>query len=464
VRGPSGRKSRRRSGGRCRTAPPLVDPETLGQRSRSLSTPPRMVLSPVPLPLLIVCTIVARPCPLSVRPDPARDPAPLPTAPPESVGMSAQRLATIDRVARQGLDAGGYPGLAVVIGRHGRIVWQRGYGRLDWLPRSPMVDPARSMYDIASITKVVATTAAAMVLYDRGKLQLDDPVAKYLAAYRTGAKRQVTIRELLEHRSGLPAGIELRLRARSPEAARRLVLAAPLAAPPGRTQVYSDLGADVLGFVIEAIARERLDAFVERAIFRPLGMRSTMFRPPRRFRPRIAPTEVDPPRGYPLRGEVHDENAYALGGVAGHAGVFATATDLAIFAQMMLNGGVYEGVRLVHDSTVARFTQRSAGTRALGWETCAGGASCGRYMSERAYGHTGFTGTSMWIDPDRDLFVIVLANRVHERPDGRTPPGAILADVRADIADLAELAVADDGPLPAMPWALRADLAIGWTR
>jgi len=162
---------------------------------------------------------------------------------------------------------------------------------------------------------------------------------------------------------------------------------------------------------------------------------------------------------------VHDENAFALGGVAGHAGLFSTATDLAVFAQMMLNGGEINGVRIVSDSTVALFTARTAskGTRALGWDTCGHDGSCGKYLSERAYGHTGFTGTSLWIDPDRDLFVILLTNRVHA-PRARRP-SKVIADVRADVADAAALAVRGaDGDLMAMPAAFRADRAIGWNR
>jgi CubicO group peptidase (beta-lactamase class C family) len=148
--------------------------------------------------------------------------------------------------------------------------------------------------------------------------------------------------------------------------------------------------------------------------------------------------------------------------VAGRAGLFSTASDLAIFARTMLGGGSYQGVRVFSDSAVALFTRRSAGTRALGWDTCAGGASCGQHMGERAFGHTGFTGTSIWIDPERDLFVIVLTNRMHELPGGRVPPGAVLADVRADIADIAELAIPYGGVLGEMPERLRADRGIGW--
>jgi metal-sulfur cluster biosynthetic enzyme len=190
-------------------------------------------------------------------------------------------------------------------------------------------------------------------------------------------------------------------------------------------------------------------------------MTQTTYRPSGSLRARIAPTEVTPPRGYPLQGEVHDENAYALGGVAGHAGLFSTASDIAVFAQLMLNGGSYNGVRVVSDSAVRLFTRRTAGTRALGWDTCAGNGGCGQYLSERAFGHTGYTGTSLWIDPDREMFVVLLTNRVHAARARR--PAKVISDVRADLADAAALAVMD-GPseVLAMPAYFRADRAEGW--
>ena len=403
------------------------------------------------LSLLATCVLSTSHCPL-IR------------LPADSVGMSGERLAMIDHVATKGVLARGFPGAAIVVGRDGAVVWSKGYGSLDWSAESGSVDPSRTVYDLASLTKVVATTTAIMVLYDRGRIRLDDPVARYLSAFRSGERRRVTIRQLLEHTSGLPAGREIPLRTKSRRAVRRLILSTPLQYPPGSAQVYSDVGADVLGFVVEAVSGEPLDDFVRRNVFRPLGMAKTMFRPPRGWRSRIAPTEYSSRRRRQLRGEVHDETAAALGGVAGHAGLFSTAHDLAIFAQMMLNGGTYNGRRIVEASTVALFTRRSAGWRALGWETCAGGASCGQHMSERAFGHTGFTGTSLWIDPDQDLFVIVLANRIHERRDGLVPPAAVLADVRADVADIAELSVLEDGVEPAMPDGTRADRANGWSR
>ena len=384
--------------------------------------------------------------------------------PPAEVGMDGDRLALIDRAVKQGLAAGGFPGAAVVVGRNGAIVWEKGYGSAEWGFGLPAVNTRTTLYDLASLTKVVATSAAAMVLYDRGKLKLDAPVGRYLPEYRRGNKARVTVRDLLTHRSGLPAGRDLR-RARNTREARRLVLETPLEAEPGMRTQYSDVGADVMAFVIEKITGERLDQFVERTVYRRLGLRNTLFIPGRDQRSRIAPTGNHPPGGYPLRGVVHDENAFKLGGIAGHAGLFATASDLSVFAQMMLNGGTYRGVRIVSDSTVARFTARPSRARALGWAVCSGGGSCGFHLGPRAYGHTGFTGTSLWIDPDAKMFVIVLTNWVLPPYGNRVAPIAVLADVRSDVADIAALSITDSAnhPLP-MPDRLRADRKIGWRR
>jgi CubicO group peptidase (beta-lactamase class C family) len=302
-----------------------------------------------------------------------------------------------------------------------------------------------------------------MILFDEGKLHLDDRVVQYIPEFGGGAKDNVTIRMLLEHRSGLPAGRDLWRLASTPEEARAAVISTPLFATPGQYYEYSDLGADMLGFIVEAVSGEKLDRFLDTRVFGPLGMSDTRFRPDASLRERIAPTELNPPRGYPLRGEVHDENAYALGGVAGHAGLFSTASDLAVFAQMLLNGGSYNGTRIVADSTVRLFTKRAAGSRALGWDTCAGTGSCGTYMSASAYGHTGFTGTSLWIDPEREMFVVLLTNRVHAARARR--PAKVISDVRADLADAAELAVTDsDQGILSMPASFRADRAVGWNR
>ncbi|MES2177505.1 MAG: serine hydrolase [Gemmatimonadota bacterium] len=387
----------------------------------------------------------------------------LPAKLPSAVGMSAARLATIDRVIERGLKAGGYPGASVVVGRKGATVWEKGFGRLGWTEESGPVVAERTIYDLASLTKVVGTTTAVMLLFDEGKLSLDDRVSMYIPEFVGGGKENVTIRMLLEHRSGLPAGRDLWRVAHTPEEARAAVISTNLFANPGQYYEYSDLGADMLGFAVEAITGEKLDEFLQARVFTPLGMTDTHFRPDASLRGRIAPTEITPPRGYPLRGEVHDENAYALGGVAGHAGLFSTVTDLSVFAQMLLNGGSYNGTRIVADTTVQLFTRRAAGTRALGWDTCAGTGGCGKYMGADAYGHTGYTGTSLWIDPEREMFVILLTNRVHAAKARR--PAKVISDVRADLADAAALAVTDvaGGPI-AMPRQFRADKAVGWNR
>lgn len=387
----------------------------------------------------------------------------LPSKAPDAVGMSASRLESIDRVVQRGLKAGGYPGAAVVVGRKGAAVWQKGFGNLSWSSVSGAVDPDRTIYDVASLSKVIGTTTAVMVLYDEKKIDLDAPVFRYLPAFSGGMKDQVTVRELLTHRSGLPAGRDLWRHARSPQEARDMVLSTPLEYKPNSGYIYSDLGADILGMIVEEISGERLDIFLTKRVFGPLGMHDTFYRPADSLRYRIAPTEVTPPRGYPLRGEVHDENAYALGGIAGHAGLFSTAADLSIFAQMMLNHGTYDGVQVITDSTVSLFTHRAAGHRALGWDTADGDYGSGRYLTERAYGHTGYTGTSIWIDPDREMFVVLLTNRVHAAKAQR--PAKIISDVRSDLSDAAVLAVMD-GPTPvlAMPSSFRADAELGWTR
>ena len=378
--------------------------------------------------------------------------------------MSAERLAKIDHVIERGIKAGGYPGAAVVVGRRGAAVWQKGFGHLGWNPSDASVT-ANTIYDLASLTKVVGTTTAVMLLYDDEKIQLDEPVKTYLPEFSGGNKDSVTVRMLLEHRSGLPAGRDLWRIASSPADARRAVLETPLAFKPGRFEEYSDLGADVLGFIVERVSGESLDSFLDKRVFKPLNMTETSFRPSPLVRSQIAPTELNPPRGYPLRGEVHDENAYALGGIAGHAGIFSTAADLSVFAQMMLNGGEYQGTRLIKESTVGLFTKNTAsrGTRALGWDTCGHQGSCGKYLGENAFGHTGFTGTSLWIDPERQMFVILLTNRVHAARAKR--PATVIADVRADLSDAAALAVTDDPDgMLAMPKSFRSDKAVGWNK
>jgi CubicO group peptidase (beta-lactamase class C family) len=375
--------------------------------------------------------------------------------------MSEDRLEAIQRVVKRGISAGGYPGAAVIVGRKGSTVLEQGFGTLSWNDPQDPVDPHRTLYDIASLSKVVGTTTAMMILYDEKKIDLDTPVIRYLPTFAGGAKDNVTIRQLLTHTSGLPAGRDIYRIAHSPIEAREALLATPLDYLPGQKYVYSDLGADVLGLIVEVVAGETLDTFLQRRVFAPLGMAQTFYRPPDSLRYRTAPTSVDPPRGYPIRGEVHDENAWAMGGVSGHAGLFSTASDLALFAQMMLNGGEYNGVQIISKPTVDLFTRRAFGHRALGWDTADGNFGSGRFLGANAYGHTVFTGTSIWIDPDRQMFMILLTNRIPAAKAKR--PGKVISDVRADLSDAAVLAVMDgDEAARAMPTKFRADREIGW--
>jgi CubicO group peptidase (beta-lactamase class C family) len=387
----------------------------------------------------------------------------LPVAAPATVGMSAKRLETIDRVVTRGIKAGGFPGASVVVGRKGAAVWEKGFGRIDWSVKSSRVSATETIYDLASLTKVIGTTTAVMILYDEGRIKLDAPVVTYLPEFTGGYKDSVTVRQLLEHRSGLPADIDLWRLAHSPAEARQMVLKAPLECKPGVCYIYSDLGAITLGMMVERVTGQGLDVFLHERVFGPLGMVNTFFKPADSLKARVAPTEVSPPRGYPLQGEVHDENAYALGGVAGHAGLFSTASDLSIFAQMILEGGEYKGVRVVSDSTIKLFTTRAAGSRALGWAMADGQWGSGRFMSDGSFGHVGYTGTSLWIDPEREMFVVLLTNRVHAARARH--PAKVIADVRADLTDAAAIAVTDDpSQTIAMPASFRSDAAKGWNR
>ncbi len=353
---------------------------------------------------------------------------PLPVAAPEEAGMSAVGLARVDSIIMAAIGDSAAPGAALAVGRRGRWVRLRGYGRLDWDRTSRSVDET-SLYDLASLTKVVGTTTAIMILVEEGKLELDAPVDRYLPWWGAQGKEQVTLRQLLLHRGGLPPWKPFWQEISGRAAYREALAATELEYTPGDSTVYSDIGFITLGFVVEAVSGIDLDRFLEQRLFEPLGMRDTGFKPAAKLRDRVAPTEVDTVlRFAQVHGVVHDENAFALGGVAGHAGLFSSAYDLAVFAQMMLDGGERTGClppssacrdegarRLIRVSTIDRFTRRydDASSRALGWDTPSGRSSAGDYLSARAFGHTGFTGTSLWIDPELDVFVVLLTNRVN---------------------------------------------------
>jgi CubicO group peptidase (beta-lactamase class C family) len=349
-----------------------------------------------------------------------------------------QDTAAVGRAVRAGIETGVYPGAVVVIGTGDSILMARGYGRFTWGAASPVPHPDSSLYDLASVTKVVATTTAAMMLADRGRLALSRPVRDYLPQFAGEGKAAVTVRHLLEHRSGMRAFLRLDTLARDSAAARLIVLAEPLRWKPGERVEYSDLNAMLLGWIVEAVSGEPLDSFVTRNVLRALGMAQSRYRPPRALRPRIVPVGLW--RGHAIAGEIHDQNAARLGGVSGHSGLYSTGLDLARFAQFMLRRGTRpDGSRLVRAGAVDLFTTRGPGHRALGWEmrdTTERG-SAGDSLSPAAYGHTGYTGTSLWIDPERDLFVILLTNRVFA-PRHRRSISA-LREIRADVADAAAM-------------------------
>jgi CubicO group peptidase (beta-lactamase class C family) len=284
-----------------------------------------------------------------------------------------------------------------------------------------------------------------MMLEEQGRLKLDEPVATYLPEFVDGeaAKASITVRMLLTHRGGLEAYAPLYKEFRGREEYLQQIAQRPLKVPPGTETIYSDWDMVILGLVIERITGQPLDVFATERIFNPLGLRETMFRPDTTnvaLRRRIAPTAFDTLRGGLLWGVVHDGNAWAMGGVSGHAGLFTSARDLAVFAQMMLNGGTYDGVRLLHPATIARWTtaQGAGSSRALGWDTPANESSAGDYFSPRSFGHTGFTGPYMWIDPERGLFVVLVTNRVHSRGVSN-----LHVPVRREISDVVQAAVVD---------------------
>jgi CubicO group peptidase (beta-lactamase class C family) len=335
--------------------------------------------------------------------------------------------------------AGAAPGAVLAVTHEGnRFIY--GTGRLG--QDEPDRPGASTLYDLASLTKVVGLTTAAMLAVDDGKLDLDAPVQRYLPSFVGSGKERVTVRMVLAHMSGLPGWRPLFREAATRDQAFALADSTPLVSAAGRTEIYSDLGAIVLTRVIETVYSERLDSLLDRRVFRPLGMTSTCYLPPPSWRERIAPTELDPWRGRVLRGEVHDENAAMMDGVSGHAGLFGSAEDLLTFAEWMMElwartvcGQESGSPAPPCGPTVREFTRRQnfvpGSSRALGWDTHSEGGSAGRLLSTSSFGHTGFTGTSLWIDPEHNLAIILLSNRVNPTRDNPR-----WATVRAQVADL----------------------------
>jgi CubicO group peptidase (beta-lactamase class C family) len=308
----------------------------------------------------------------------------------------------------------------LAIGQHGRLLLLRPFGQIEESDAAPQM-PADAIFDLASLTKVVAATTAAAILYDRGKLDLDARVVRYLPEFGgTAGHDAITVRHLLTHSSGLKLSGVLWQHARDRQGILHQILTMPVGHAPGTAFEYQDFNIILIGEIVSRISRQPLDLFLQREVFGPLGMKDTGFNP--RLSSRIAPTEQDDVLRHQLvRGVVHDENAFLMGGVAGHAGLFSTASDLTRIAQLYLDGGVYRGKRLVRQSTVALFRSAqnlpAGSTRALGWDMPPGNGWAGPLASPNAIMHTGFTGTSIYIDPDRDAYVILLTNRVNPTRD-----------------------------------------------
>lgn len=334
-----------------------------------------------------------------------------------------------------------FPGAYAVVGNHSGIIAEDSVGHLDWGGSS--VPDEHTLWDLASLTKVIGMTTAMMQLYEQGRIDLDAPLQRYIPEWKGPHKELVTVRQLITHTSGLPADKPYDRQTHDADSIAKLMFATPLDTLPGVRMVYSDIGAYMLGRLVERISGETLDRYLEDHVFGPLKMTETMYRPPASLKARIAPTEIDPVRGGKVWGVVHDERAYYLGGVSAHAGLFSSAHDLARFAEMYLNGGILDGVRILQPQTIAVFTKRQLQDRALGWQKPDGSNSAGHMMSELAFGHTGFTGTSIWIDPATDVFVILLSNRVDP-----TRANNKIGRVRVALAD-AVMSALTRSPFPA---------------
>jgi uncharacterized protein YbbC (DUF1343 family)/CubicO group peptidase (beta-lactamase class C family) len=355
-----------------------------------------------------------------------------------ATALSAQSFAPIDDAINTAVQDQKIPGAVLVIGHDGKIVYEKAYGRRALVPRpEPMT--LDTIFDCASLTKVIATTSSVMKLFEQGKFRLNDKVTDYLPEFQ-GGKSDITIRNLLTHFSGLQPDVPLKPVWTGYQHGIELADTTQPGGPPATRYVYSDINFEILGELVHKLSGQLVSDYARENIFAPLGMKDSMFNPPTSLRPRIAPTERDPAgTGAPLRGVVHDPTARFMGGVAGHAGLFSTAADLSRFAQMMLNGGEIGGVRIFNPLTVAKFTSPQTPPdqpilRGLGWDIDSPHSSNrGELFPIGSYGHTGYTGTSIWIDPATQTYVVLLTNRVH--PDDKN--GTAVTQMRAKVATMA---------------------------
>lgn len=329
--------------------------------------------------------------------------------------ISENKFFKIDSMINKAIQDSTFPGGVLLIAKDGKIIYHNAYGHLTYDIEANNTKK-NTIYDLASLTKVLATTTAAMILVAQNKLELTKPIQSYFPEFKGENKDKVLVQNLLLHNSGLPAWKKFYTFCKNEEEVIQDILNTKLEYEPGSKTVYSDLGMILMGKIIEKISGKKLDEFCKDEIFNPIGMRDTYFNPPEELKDRIAPTEFDNYwRMKQMQGKVHDETAYLLNGVAGHAGLFSTAYDISILLQMILQKGFYQGRRFIDSQVVELFTKRfsESSSRALGWDTKSDQNSAGKLLSNNSIGHTGFTGTSCWIDKDRNLIIIFLSNRVY---------------------------------------------------
>jgi len=380
----------------------------------------------------------------------------LPETDPKTIGLDPAHLGWVDQAVQAAIEKQEIPGAVVLVARHGRIGYLKAFGNRSLKPDEEAMT-TDTVFDMASLTKVMATTPTVMMLVERGTVRLGDRVRRYLPQFTGGGKESITLRELLTHFSGLKPDFDLSRPWQGHEAALQELWRETTDRQPGKEFVYSDLNFIALGEIVHVASGQTLDAFASEQIYAPLGMRDTRFNPPPDWRPRIAPTEprnrtlaylkgegTSAPSEEMLRGEVHDPTAWRMGGVAGHAGLFSGARDVAIYAQMLLNGGIYGRARILMPLTVQAMTSpqspgESADIRGFGWDIDTSYSSPRGDIFRGGFGHTGFTGTSLWVSPETDSFVVILSNRVH--PDGKGDATRL----RAVIANIVAASISDPG-------------------
>ena len=366
---------------------------------------------------------------------------------PREVGVSPQRLEKLDAITLEHIEKKQFPGAVILVARKGGIVYRKAFGDRTVSPsRSPM--EVETIFDIASLTKIVPTAASIMILVEEGRLSLSEPVSKHLNRFSQYGKHRVTARQLLTHYSGLRPSLDLKTKWSGYETAVARACRERLATRPGARFRYSDINYVVLGELVRVISGDHLDAFSRKRVFEPLGMKDTSFIPGKRMNSRIAPTERH--EGKLLHGRVHDPTAARMGGCAGHAGVFSTADDLARYGQMILNGGVYDGRRILSPLSVLQMTTPQSPTgkavlRGLGFDIHSRfHAPRGDLFPVGSFGHSGFTGCSLWIDPYTETLVVIMTSRLHPRGRGDAVP------FRKRVASIVGASIVDRVPIQAI--------------